>query len=51
MRLNSTVELSSVQSYSVAGSKTAVFVYSRPKPKDWIVLGPCSLSAMTVELS
>ena len=29
---------------SVAGSKVAVFVYSRPKPKNWIVLGSCSLS-------
>ena len=51
MRLNSTVEFSSVQSYSVARSKTAVFVYSRPKPTDWIVLGPCSLLATTVEFS
>ena len=39
MRLNSTVEFSSVQLYRVAGSKTAVLVYSRPKRKDWIVLG------------
>ena len=51
MRLNSTVEFSSGQSYSVAGSKTAGLVNSRPKPKDWIVLCHCSLSATTVELS
>ena len=50
MRLNSTVELSSVQSYSVARSRTAVSVYSRPKPKDGIVFGPRSLSATTVQL-
>ena len=53
-QLNSTqLDCQSVEPglYSVAGSKTAVLVNSRPKPKDWIVLGHCFLSATTVELS
>ena len=38
-------------SYCEDMSKAAALVYSRPDPKDLIVLGPCSLSAMKVEFS